>query len=511
MSLQDRIAEIQREQEIIRARLEEISVAETPEGDEEVVRAALQERSDEIDDLTARYDELDEELGPLLERAQKLRSVLDAARDPARVEAGDGRYLGGSGPYFNPQKDPFDGDPTTLPRQEVISRAMTVLDRERHVYVPDDSKAQIETFLKRSGSKEEEGVFQLDGSYIARRMLLTENDAYRSAFMKYVRMGSLAAYSPEEQTAVARYQDYEVKRAMGEVNGSTGGFGVPVIIDPSIILTSGAADVPLLRYCRIETVTNNLWKGVSSAGMTWAYTTEATESTDQSPTLVQPEVAIHMARGLVPYSIEVNQDYPGFASEIGALLNQGYNDLLATKTMTGSGVGEPFGLFTHLASIGASQVTLTSDGVFQGADVFKVWNALPERFRANATWVMSTVVQSAIRQFAATQSSTSAYFTIDLTGGTFRINERPVILTDYAPQGVNGQVPGTTGAANVLAVGDWRQAYLWVNRAGMSVEQIPHLWGPTNRLPTGQRALFAWARNGGGLVASNGGRILLNT
>lgn len=505
----DRLNEIDAELGIIKDRLEELANLEDPDGDDVARSQVLDQRNDEIDDLTERWDSLIAEREPLVERAQRLEDVRLAARNMARVEPGDGsKYLGGVGPVFHKHKDPFDGNAAQLPRQEVISRAMQVIDREKYVHVPDDGKAQIERFMQRSGSRDEEGMFQMDGSYIARRVLLTENDAYRSAFMKYVRMGTVAAFNPEEQAAVAAYQDFEVKRAMGEVTTTAGGFGIPVLIDPSIILTSGAADVPLLRYCRIETVTNNLWKGVSSAGMTWAFSTESTESTDNSPTLAQPTVAVHTARGVVPYSIEVNMDYPGFSSEMGSLINSGYNDLLAVHTMTGSGTGAPFGIFTALDATSASEVVTTSDGVFQGSDVFKVWNALPERFRGNAAWVMSVSVQSAIRQFAATQSATSAYFTVDLTGGQFRINERPVILTDYAPSFASG-VPGTTGAANILAVGDWRQSYLWVNRAGMSIEQIPHIFGSSG-LPKAQRALFAWARVGGNIVASNGARLLQN-
>ena len=267
--------------------------------------------------------------------------------------------------------------------------------------------------------------------------------------------------------------------------------------------------MPLLRYCRIETVTNNIWKGVSSAGMTWAFSTEGTESTDNSPTLAQPTVEVHTARGVVPYSIEVSMDYPGFASEIGQLINQGYNDLLAVATMTGSGNNAPYGIFTALDAVTTSEVAVNTAGTFTGEDVFKIWNALPERFRGNATWVMSVHVQSAIRQFAAQASATSAYFTVDLTGGQFRINERPVIITDYAPTFPLG-VPGTTGAANILAVGDWRQAYLWVRRAGMTIEQIPHIFGASG-LPKAQRALFAWARVGGNVISPNAARLLTNT
>src|SRR5258708_328328 len=161
----------------------------------------------------------------------------------------------------------------------------------------------------------------------------------------------------------------------------------------------------MLRVCRVENVTNNLWQGVSTPGMTWSYTTEGTEVRDNSPALAQPTVRVHMPKGFLPYPIEVSMASPGFATECGRLIDSGYQDLLATKTMTGPGTNEPFGVFVALSNA-TSVVTPTTDGSFGGPDVFRAWNALPERFRTNATWVMSVNVQSAIRQFAASQSST---------------------------------------------------------------------------------------------------------
>jgi HK97 family phage major capsid protein len=255
-------------------------------------------------------------------------------------------------------------------------------------------------------------------------------------------------------------------------------------------------------------VTNNVWKGVSSAGMVWSFDTEAAEVSDDAATLAQPTVVVHMARGFIPYSIEVGMDYPGFAMEMGKLLDQGYTDLLAAKTITGSGTAEPWGIFTAIDQTTASEVATTTDGSFGGEDIFKVWNSLPERFRPRATWVMSVHVQSAIRKFAASATANSAYFTVDLTGGTFRINERPVILTDYAPTFAT-TVPGTTGAQNILVVGDFSN-YLIAQRAGMSVEQIPHLFHTSNNLPSGQRGIFAHARVGGDSVADPAFRLLQN-
>lgn len=505
----DRLLELDKERELIKARLDELAAMDNPEGDEAVRAKVIADRETETDDLLGRWDKLTEEREPLVMRAQRLADVAAAARDIVRTEPGDGaRYLGGTAPYFNKKVDPFDTDPRdpSLTKQDVISRAMTVIDRETRVPITDSNKAHLDKLIHRSET-EDDGHF--DGGYIARRTLLTENPLYRSAFKKYMRLGPNAAYNADEQRAVAAFQEFEISRAAGEVTTTAGGFGVPVFIDSTIIITSGAADVPILRVCRTEQVTNNLWKGVSSQGMSWSYDTEAAEVSDDAATLAQPSVTVHMARGYIPYSIEVGQDYPQFAAEMGRLLDQGYSDLVAVKTMTGSGTGEPFGIFTSLDANTNDEVVTTTDGSFGAVDVFKVWNALPERYRSRATWVMSVSVESAIRQFAASAGSSSAYFTVDLTAdGVSRINGRPTIVSDYAPS-FSGSVPGTTGAQNILCVGDF-QNYLFAQRAGMSVEQVPLVIGSSGQRPTGQRGIFAWARNGAKSVNDLGFRLLQN-
>lgn len=466
---------------------------------------------EKVDRLVTGFDKAKEHLVELraeMRRAVQREDQLEAVRSGASrgyTEPGDGSEIRRTGFAGRGSSRVYSEE-----GQAIRSRALKTLDRlalkdeiGRSVLSNAAIGDAIDALIRRDDKK-------VDGSYIARRLLLTESDAYRSAFMKYIRADGRQIYlTVEENDAVAALNELEMSRAMAENTTTTGGFGVPALVDSTIILTSGAADVPILQYCRIEQVTNNLWSGVSSAGMVWSYTTEGTEASDNSPTLAQPTVRIHTAKGFIPYSVEVAQDYPDFAAQMGELLNQGYQDLLASKTMTGSGTGEPFGLFTSLDATTTSEIVTTTDGSFGGPDIFKIFNALPERFRGRSAWVMSETVRSAIRQFAASQSSTSAYFTIDLTGGVFRINDRPVIVTDYAPT-FSGSVPGTTGAANILACGDWRTAYVFAQRAGMSVETIPMLTGSGSRFPTGQRGLWAWARNGANVVASNGARLLQN-
>src|ERR1019366_10335885 len=116
----------------------------------------------------------------------------------------------------------------------------------------------------------------VDGSVIARRLLTSETDAYRSAFMKAT-CDPTPIFTPEEQRSVAEF------RAANEGTGSAGGVGVPVLIDPTIILTSGAADAPLLPISRMVTVTTDAWKGVSSSGVVWSYDAEANAVSDDTP------------------------------------------------------------------------------------------------------------------------------------------------------------------------------------------------------------------------------------
>ena len=221
---------------------------------------------------------------------------------------------------------------------------------------------------------------------------------------------------------------------------------------------------------------------------------------DESPTLAQPSIDVYTARGFIPYSIEIGQDYPGFAEEMRRLLDQGYVDLVASQSMTGT---TPVGIFTALDANTNVEVVVTTDGTFTAVDLLKAWKSLPERYRSRATWIMSTDVENEVRTFSA--NDTGAYYTVNLTqGGIGNLFGRPVLTSDYAPE-----FTGTTGAANILVVGDFSN-FVVAQRAGMTVELVSHLFGVTNARPTGLRGWFAYARHGFDSVNDNGFRLLQN-
>ena len=336
-----------------------------------------------------------------------------------------------------------------------------------------------------------------DGAEIARRLLVTEDVHYRTAWAKLMTQ-SQAILTMEENRAVQRYLEFRA----ASLTSAAGGYGVPVLIDPTIVMTAQGSLNPFRRVARVEQITTNIWKGVSSAGVSWSYDSEAAAVSDDAATLAQPSVTTYMARGFIPYSYEIGEDYPGFAEEMAKLLTEGLDELEAQQFATGS---TPVGIITAIDQTAGSEVAVTTDGAFGGVDVNKVWGALPDRFKQNATWMMNHDVGNEISTFSATDGPGS-FFTGDLReGNTQRIKGRPVEYASHFPD-----FSGTTGAANILIVGDFRH-FLIAERVGMEVELIPNLFDVTNNRPTGQRGWFAHARHGSDSIADEAFRLLQNT
>ncbi len=460
------------------------------------LQAEIEARQARIDELATLDDitpELDAELTAALDDQRAALAQRDAiearAAAVAEVREKATSYTPSVPTFVRKVEQPAPTEVRHLTHGEARDAAMRVLDTASDVKISARQAEHVESLMRARTT-------DLDGSAIAKRLLLTENEHYRSAFTKAISQGQ-PAWTSEEARALQEF------RAASIGTDAAGGFGVPVLIDPTIIVTSGASDVPVLRVARVETITNDEWKGVSSAAAAWSWDGEAGEVSDDMTTLAQPTVTAHKAQAFIPFSLEAGADYPGFASEMGKLLEQGYMDLLAAATITGTGSSQPYGTFTRLDATVASEVVVTTDGSFGAVDIDKVWAALPERFRRNAKWLMNVDVENEIRAFGS--GTATSRFTVDQTKeGISLLNGKEVLLSDSAPT-----FTGTTGASNILVVGDFSH-YLVAQRAGMNVELIPHLFATANNRPSGQRGLYAYCRVGADWVATNAARLLQN-
>jgi HK97 family phage major capsid protein len=443
-------------------------------------------------------------LRPIPDSESELRSQIDALAHAETLTSDEERHFDTLLRTFDERRrtthvadiratDPFDVDLRTASKTVLRDKALQVLEGEARSLAPFQLD-HVDTLLRSRGG-------DVDGSEIAKRILLTENDRYRSAFMKAVTQ-TTPAFSPDEARAIDEYR----AGPMADGTNSLGGFGIPVFIDPSIILTSGAADSPILRISRIVQTTTNQWKGVSSAGVSWSFDAEGSAVSDDSPTLAQPTIPVYTARGFVPFTYEVGQDYPDFAAEMQLVLDQGYMDLMASQTAVGSGSSQPTGVFIAMqnTTTNPAHVTLTTAGTIGAVDLRAAYGALPERYRSRATWVMSQTVVNKV--LALGNNNALSDFSVNLTAdGVPQLLGRPVVVTDYAPA-----FSGVTTAYNYAVVGDFSN-FVVASRAGMSIELVQNLFDQSTGRPNATRGWLAWSRLGHNVVAANGFRLLSNT
>jgi len=328
--------------------------------------------------------------------------------------------------------------------------------------------------------------------YVARRILHTGSPTYRRALHKTLIGQTL---NPEEMGAYSRFQEFE--RAMGQVTGSAGGFGVTFDLDPTMIQTSTGAIVPYRRAARVVTVTTNEWRGVTSGGVVAAYAAEAAPATDNSPTLAQPAAIVQKAHCFVPFSMEIQGDYPGLEAELGREIQDAKDVLEAVQFTTGVGTTVfPQGIVTG----STTAYNLATTGVVAAADLYGAEVALAPRFRVNARWFANRSFYNRIRGIDT--AGGAQLWTQNLSVGldTNREGNTGMRLLGYPAEEASGFTATITGAGNKLAVFGDASYFVIVDRVGLNLELVPILTqqataGTGFGMPTGQRGLYAWWRN----------------
>ncbi|MGW0821829.1 phage major capsid protein [Streptomyces sp. NPDC002845] len=325
---------------------------------------------------------------------------------------------------------------------------------------------------------------------IAKLCLATSSPEYLRAWSKMAR-GHSHLISVEEQRAL--------ERAMS-LTDTQGGYLVPFQLDPTIILTSDGSKSDIRMAARTVVATGDVWNGVSAGAVSWRWAAEGSEAGDNAPAFDQPTVPVHKADGFVPISIEALMDEANVTTEVGRLLAEGKDILEAAAFATGSGSGQPTGLITALAGT-ASEVSPTTAETFASADIYKMEESLPARYRRMASWVANKRIYNLVRQFD-TQGGADLWERIG--------NGQPNELLGYPAlesEDMDGTFdPSATADNYVLVYGDLSN-YVIADRIGMTVEFIPHLVG-TNRRPTGQRGWYAYYRVGADSVNDAGMRLL---
>ena len=461
----------------IEASAAELESLRTEIADLDAIEEPTEEQATRFAAALAEWDTKKAAHDELVARAEKIAEIKRAALEPKNVESGFG------GINVNIKRDPFDNldelrfaDPNS---EDVIARAHTALEESS---VRGVSDSDIEEAIRKVENVSGAAVYALRHG----------SPAYMSAFSEYMRSGGLPVYTPEQAAAV------RASVAIG--TGSTGGFALPTLLDPTLIHTGTATRNPLRSISRVVSGTQNVWHGVSVGNVTTYWKAEGSAFTDGSPTFAGPSVTAAALTAYVTASYEIFED-SNLQAQLPGLIAESLDYAESTAFISGSGTSAPKGIVTAISATAGSTVTATTRGSFTSAsvaDVFAVVNAVTPRYEDSATWVANKATFNTIRQM-----STGSYGSLFWSDFSSQSSERLL----GSPKVASSDMASATTSGTVLAIlGDFNQFVIY-DRIGVQVEFIQNVVDGSG-LPTGQRGLVAHKRVGSDVTDLNAFRFL---
>jgi HK97 family phage major capsid protein len=296
----------------------------------------------------------------------------------------------------------------------------------------------------------------------------------------------------------------EERTAMSVGSNTNGGFLLPTHLDPTIMLTNSGSSNAIRAISRVVTLTDGAssWNGITSAGVTASWDAELTEVSDDTPAdYARPNVPVYQAKAFARASFEAFEDIDGLAADVLMMFGDARDVLEGAAHATGTGSGQPTGIFTALDANTNVEVMSTTAATIGVVDLQGIKRSVPVRWRKNGTYVMAPVYGDAIKLLGTAVSS--AYSTNLTEANTEKLLGRPVVETDDAPT-----TQTTTVRDNEVVYGDFSN-YLIVDKpGGMSVEFVPQLFSTTTNLPDGSRGWLAHWRSGADSVNDVAFRLL---
>jgi HK97 family phage major capsid protein len=379
-------------------------------------------------------------------------------------------------------------------RQQALDGALRTLERCQG----------RDTMSNRAATSMERVVRHDDPAGLIGRYIAAVGDpAYNSAFGKLLQYGTTASMrmTVDEMTAMQRVSQVESERAMVDGTGASGGFAIPIEIDPTILLTSSGALNPIRSVADVRQMAGYTLRLVSADTPAATYAAELTEVGDGSPTLVQPTVNAQKGHEFIPFSVELDQDWVGLQQDLLRLLSDGKDILDATMFLTGTGTAQPVGIFAASGGLTTTQrvQTATASTTVIG-DLYALKAALAStRFWTTATYAANPTTWDVFFRFVGGGNTTEPEPFTNGRGGAF--------LGTPKVEWSTMQTGTTTTGQKTAIVGDW-SGFVIGDRIGSQVELIPQVFGATSRYPTGQRGIYYWWRSGTCVSKPNAFRYL---
>lgn len=323
-------------------------------------------------------------------------------------------------------------------------------------------------------------------------ILAHSSDAYTRGWAKLL-VGNDWAIEPDEKRALLNAQRYQQRwdpeRGI-TLTAANGGALIPAHLDPTVIIVNTGAANPYRQISNVVSINTNVWNGVTSAGIDFTTSTEGGDSTDIAPTFGTKAITVAKAHGTLPVTIEAFEDIDGLTSILPTLLQDGKDRFEVAKFTDGSGTNEPKGVVTSVYAETTRRSNHATHSAMTVTDVIDAQNSLGSRWQPNASWIGSLTYLNRVRLLGSSSYST---WSDQLNEGlSYNIAGRPA----YEVSRMSTALSTVTNTAFVY--GDFGM-YNIVDRVGMSLEYIPHLFSNAvpGVLPNGRRGFYAYFRVGG--------------
>lgn len=295
-----------------------------------------------------------------------------------------------------------------------------------------------------------------------------EAAAHKSAFMQFVRKG--------KDDGLAEIQH----KALQTTVDSDGGYAVPEELDRNILQLL-RDESPMRAVCGQMTISTQEYKklvNLGGSGSGWVGETDARPATG-TPTLAQ--IAAIMGEIYAnPQATQTSLDDLFFDAE-GWLNGEVATEFLereGSAFLLGDGTHKPKGLLSYAMNAQADKdrpfgtIQAVASGVAGSFDtdaLIKLLYTLKKGYRANAQWMMATMTMFKVRTLKDAEGNY-------IWQPGLQINQ-PASLLGYGIA-ENEDMPAVAADANAISFGDYKRAYMIVDRMGTRVLRDPYTSKP---------------------------------
>lgn len=285
------------------------------------------------------------------------------------------------------------------------------------------------------------------------------NDAYKQAFVNYVRKGTEGNLSQLEQKALSVSSDAD------------GGYLVTPFMSQHIAKAVFESS-PIRRLARVETIsTDSLEIIEDNADAAAGWTAETASVADTStPTIGKRSITCHEIYAQPKATQKLVDDAAiNIEQWLADKLADKFSRLENTAFISGDGVGKPRGITTYADGTSYGQIEQVASGTSAELDadsLLKLFYALKESYALRAAFLMHRSVLQKVRLLKET--STGQYIWTPFLG-----DGQPETLLGLP---VYSAVDMPVAAANSLSValGDFQSAYQVVDRQGVRILRDPY-------------------------------------